>query len=78
MNFEFTKGKVIGSVVISIILDILFWFTYFLIYPVSPDKPTGTNIFMILFNPLNLILLLGILIVVYIIWSLFQKSKRRY
>ena len=72
MNFKFTKSKVIGSVILALVLDIIFLISDIVLNN-NPLLPGGMNIFIMLFYPINLILLLGILIIVYVLWSIFQK-----
>jgi len=72
MNFKLTKGKFIWNIIIGIVIDVLSWFVYYSLYP--PNKPIGVNIFMILFNFVNLIIFLIILAIIYVVWSIAQKK----
>ncbi|MFA7707391.1 MAG: hypothetical protein WCX73_00405 [Candidatus Pacearchaeota archaeon] len=74
MNFKITKGKVIGTIVISIILNILFWFLYY--YSISSTAVAQTNLTRLILNFNNWSYLLLAVVIIYIIWSLFQKKKR--
>ena len=67
-KFELTKFFVI----LALVLDIIFLISDIVLNN-NPLLPGGMNIFIMLFYPINLILLLGILIIVYVLWSIFQK-----
>ncbi len=65
INFKFTKTKIIGSSIVAIVLD------SFLISFIS----TGGPVVGYIFNIANLFFFLIILIIVYLIWSLFEKKS---
>jgi len=73
MNFRFTKGKVIWSVVIIIIVNILYWY---LISPYGGIAKVNISVaIMMLISPAGLVYLLLSFVLIYIIWSLFQKKR---
>lgn len=77
MNFRFTKGKVIGSVVITLVV----WILVFTIGPSYSNPPSFIRGFLEIHNGVNIFSLGNIslfiieLIIVYIIWSLIQKRN---
>lgn len=82
MNFRFTKGKVIWSIVIPLII----WILVFIIgstRALLTNVPTIISSFLSLHDLANIFGLGNIslfvieVIIVYIIWSIFQKSGRR-
>ncbi|MEK6758086.1 MAG: hypothetical protein AABX88_03065 [Nanoarchaeota archaeon] len=76
MNFAFRKAKVIGSLVIPLII----WVFAFIVKGSVASFPGIINSFLglhdmtNLFGTGNIILFVGEIIVVYMIWSLFQRQ----
>lgn len=76
MKFKITKGKVIGSIVIPLII----WILVFTIGPLYNNPPSFIQNFLNIhdrgdiFTMGNISLFVIELIVVYLIWSLFQKK----
>lgn len=78
MNFKFTKGKIIGIIVIPLII----WVLIFIIGSTILTKvPTIIRSFLEIhdraniFSGGNISLFVIEIIIVYIIWSLFQRRK---
>lgn len=81
MNFRPKKGKVIGSIIFSIVLLEAFIFYWRSKIPIdSQINPDIVNVMSIIdLNPLslsNLINLLIIFVIVYIIISIFQRREK--
>ncbi len=70
MNFRFTKAKVIWSIIISIIADLIFWFFAAGMY--------GSRVFATwidyIFSLPSLIFFLVFILMIYLIWSAIQKK----
>lgn len=75
MNFRFTRWKIIGSVVIAIILLVLFNLLtcMYVISPPNIAKPSCPSLFE---NTSAIYVIIGLLLV-YIIWSLFEKKVEK-
>jgi len=94
MNFNFiperfkpTKKKIIWSLIIAVVVDIIYWLVisstslYDIIEPIIDNvfmpimEWYNENITEMLFTMSGLIIILIIFVAIYIIFSLFQKNK---
>ena len=73
MNFKFSKGKVIWSIFIAALIDLIF--VIFGINCYIIDGYVGPKLKMTCPIENQLVVFLISLILIYIIWSLFQKRS---
>jgi len=73
MNFKLTKKKIIGGIIISIIVNFIFWVFVFTSKCMGGgfcSPPISTTLVI----SMSVMLIIGI-VVIYVIWSLIQKKR---
>ncbi len=78
MNFKLTKLKTVGSIIIALIINFIWWFyqSKYLECEVYPNCPfvLGDVISKLFLQPIGWALLIFSLIIIYVIWGLFEKE----